>query len=73
MKQGERQGLGLVLGVNGELFDNLRFADAIDFLEHNCERLQQSLNSIVVVAVHASGMIRLEEEETEWVEQFVYL
>jgi sorting nexin-29 len=46
MKQDERQWVC----VNGELFDNLRFADDIDLLEHNCERLQRSLNSVAVAA-----------------------
>ena len=88
MKQDERQGVC----VNGELFDNLRFADDIDLLEHNCERLQRSLNSVAAAAEqmglrinraktkvmvfsdkHPTGMLRLEEEEIEWVEQFVYL
>ena len=79
MKQDERQGVR----VNGELFDNLRFADDIDLLEYSCERLQRSLNSVTMAAVqtkvmvfsekHLTGAIRLEKEEIEWVEQFVYL
>ncbi len=87
-KQEERHGVC----VNGERFDNLRFADDIDLLEYSCERLQQSLNSVATAAEqmglkvnraktkvmvfsekHLTGMRRLEEEEIEWVKQFVYL
>jgi hypothetical protein len=87
-EQDERQGVC----ISGEFFDNLRFADDIDLMELDLEKLQRSLNSVSEAAStmglriniaktkvmisgnqQMTGTLKLEHEEIESVDQFIYL
>jgi len=61
---GTIQDNGTGISVQGERINNLRFADDIDLLENDCEKLQRNVNELNTAAQRAGLKINVDKTKT---------
>ena len=57
---------GTGISVQGEMINNLRFADDIDLLEESCVALQNSVKLLSEAGIHAELRINIEKTDNDF-------